>query len=136
MEDRMILPEQTYAFRPLLPATPIPAGTALHTSDRSIRIRPVDGEFPRTPLWNLPCEFAPQHIPKPLATRTKPLARRTASPCIGSRVAIALVTGKGDLCDRTHPADARGARARNTKSSCGARARQSELDSRNIVAVS
>src|ERR1700694_2692784 len=41
---------------------------------------------------------------------TKPLARRTASPCLGSTSAIALVTEKGDLCDRTHPADARGTR--------------------------
>src|SRR2546422_7403540 len=30
--------------------------------------------------------------------------------CIGSAAAIALVTEKGDLCDRTHPADARGTR--------------------------
>src|SRR5215813_11712190 len=31
-------------------------------------------------------------------------------PCIGRASAIALVTEKGDLCDRTDPADARGAR--------------------------
>jgi serine/threonine protein kinase len=57
-----------------------------------------------------------QPITGPLAARTKPLARRTASPCIGRASAIALVTEKGDLCDRTHPADARGTRTPQLRS--------------------
>src|ERR1035438_2110136 len=41
---------------------------------------------------------------------TEPQARRTALPCVERSPAIVLVTEKGDLYDRTHPADARGTR--------------------------